>query len=351
MRRSRAAVKASVAALVLVTSAVGLVGVASSGASSKPVKATTTKTTTTTKPVNLSGVTLNVGDLGGQTSLLMNASGALKGAQYKVDFSTFPAGPQAVAALQAGSINLVMTADTPAIFAQAANVPFKVVAAAEPVNPGSSIGIVVPKGSQITSLSDLKGATIAVDDGTILQYVAIQALNADAGGFANATLDNLAPPLELSALGSGSVQAAVLIQPYLAEAESTYGATLLASGSQFTKGYSYFLASDAALANTKTTAAIADYLRRVAVAENWASKNLTTWAQDYATANNISLPLAQVAVTDALSSFVKIGQTEYNTQTNEAKVFQQVGLLSETLDTKLEFSTQFNSIVTSFPQG
>jgi len=35
-------------------------------------------------------VTLNVGDLAGQTQILLNDSGALKGAQYKVNFATFP---------------------------------------------------------------------------------------------------------------------------------------------------------------------------------------------------------------------------------------------------------------------
>jgi sulfonate transport system substrate-binding protein len=296
-------------------------------------------------------VTLNVGDLGGLTSQLFTASNALKGAQYQVNFSTFPAGPQAVSAIQGGSIDLAMTADTPAIFAQAGNVPLKVVAAAEPVNPGSAIGIVVAKNSPITSLADLKGATIAVADGTILQYVAIKALNNNAGGFQNATLDNLAPPLELSAIGSGSVQAAVLIEPYLAEAEDQYGAELLAPGSQFTKGYYYFLASNAAMANTKKAAAIEDYLSRVALAENWASTHRSTWAQDYATANNISLPLAQVAIGTGLTSFVKIGPNQYNATANEAKVFEQAGLLSTTLNTKLEFNTKFNDVVTTFAKG
>ena len=78
-----------------------------------------TKHKTVPKKINLSGVTLNVGDLAGQTQILLNDSGALKGAQYKVNFATFPAGPPAVAAIQGGSIDLTVTADTPAIFAQA----------------------------------------------------------------------------------------------------------------------------------------------------------------------------------------------------------------------------------------
>jgi sulfonate transport system substrate-binding protein len=343
MRTIQSRWRSGVAIVLLASSVSGLLAVSTSSA--------TTKAKKTPKPINLSGVTLNVGDLGGQTALLLKAAGALNGAKYKVNFSTFPSGPPAVAAIQGGSVDLTLTADTPAIFAQASGVPLKVVAVSEPVNPGSAIGIVVAKNSSITTLSQLKGAKIAVADGTILQYVAIQALNGFAGGFQNATLENLAPPLELSAFGAGSVQAAVLIQPYLAEAISLYGAQVLAPGSQFTKGYDYFLAADSALANAKKSAAIADYLRRVATAENWASKHQAVWAQDYATANNVPLSLAQAAVAAALTSFVPIGASEYNTQANEAKVFQQAGLLTTTLDTKLEYSTTFNKLVTTFPKG
>lgn len=249
MRHNRTNLRIGGAAFVLATVviAVGIGG--ASGAA--------TKHKTTAKPINLSGVTLNVGDLAGQTQILLNDSGALKGAQYKVNFATFPAGPPAVAAIQGGSIDLTVTADTPAIFAQAGGVPLKVVAVTQPVAPGASIGLVVGNGSTITSLGGLKGTKIAAASGTILQYIAIQALNGSDGGWKNATIVNLNPALALAALTSNSVQAAVLIQPYLAEAMEA-GGQVLALSSSYTKGYSYFLAADSALANTKKAAAIAD---------------------------------------------------------------------------------------------
>jgi sulfonate transport system substrate-binding protein len=310
----------------------------------------TTKHKTTPKKINLSGVTLNVGDLAGQTQILLNDSGALKGAQYKVNFATFPAGPPAVAAIQGGSIDLTVTADTPAIFAQAGGVALKVVAVTQPVAPGASLGLVVPKGSTITTLGGLKGTKIAAASGTILQYIAIQALNGSDGGWKNATIVNLNPALALAALTSNSVQAAVLIQPYLAEAVES-GAQVLALGTSYTKGYSYFLAADSALANTKKSAAIADYLHRYAEAEHWAATHTATWAQDYATANNITLPLATAAVNAALASFVKIGPNQYNSITNEAVAFTQAGLLTTPVDTQTLYSTQFNALVATLPKG
>ena len=309
-----------------------------------------TKHKTVPKKINLSGVTLNVGDLAGQTQILLNDSGALKGAQYKVNFATFPAGPPAVAAIQGGSIDLTVTADTPAIFAQAGGVPLHVVAVTQPVAPGASLGIVVPKGSSISTLGALKGVKIAAASGTILQYVAIQALNGAVGGWQNATLVNLNPALALAALTSNAVQAAVLIQPYLAEAVQS-GAQVLALGTTYTKGYSYFLAANSALANTKKNAAIADYLHRYAVAEHWAATHTATWAQDYSTANNISLSLATAAVNAALASFVQIGPNQYNSITNEAAAFTQAGLLTTPVNTKTLYTTKFNALVATFPKG
>lgn len=328
--------------LVSVAIAVAIGGASASGASSRHK--------TTPKKINLSGVTLNVGDLAGQTQILLNDSGALKGAQYKVNFATFPAGPPAVAAIQGDSIDLTVTADTPAIFAQASGVPLKVVAVTQPVAPGASLGLVVPKGSTITSIGGLKGTKIAAASGTILEYVAIQALNGADGGWKNATIVNLNPALALSALTSNSVQAAVLIQPYLAEAVQA-GADVLALSTSYTKGYSYFLAADSALANTKKSAAIADYLHRYAVAEHWAATHTATWAQDYATANSISLPLATAAVNAALASFVKIGPNQYNSITNEAAAFIQAGLLTTPVDTKTLYTTKFNALVATLPKG
>jgi len=341
VRNNKARLRVATAG-VLLTSLLASAAVASSSGAATKVKAP--------KKINLSGVTLNVGDLGGQTQILLNDSGALKGAQYKVNFATFPAGPQAVAAIQGGSVDITLTADTPAIFAQAGGVPLKVVAVAQPVAPGASLGLVVPKGSTITTLGGLKGQKIAAASGTILQFVAIQALKSALGSWQAATLVNLPPTLSLSALTSNSVQAAVLIQPYLAEAVQA-GGQVLTLGTNYTKGYSYFLAATSALNNTKKSAAIADYLRRYATAEHWAATHTATWAQDYSTANNISLSLATAAVNAALETFVKIGSPEFNSLTNEAAAFTQAGILTTPLNTKTLFTTKFNSLVTTFPKG
>ena len=68
-------------------------------------------------------------------------------------------------------------AETPTIFAQEAGDPVKVVAATIGVNPKvSPYAVVVPASSPIKSVSQLKGKSVAVQEGTVEQYFLVQEL-------------------------------------------------------------------------------------------------------------------------------------------------------------------------------
>jgi len=104
----------------------------------------TTKHKTTPKKINLSGVTLNVGDLAGRPRFCSTTL-VPEGRAVQSQLRDVPAGPPAVAAIQGGSIDLTVTADTPAIFAQAGGVALKVVAVTQPVAPGASLASLFPR--------------------------------------------------------------------------------------------------------------------------------------------------------------------------------------------------------------
>ncbi len=108
-------------------------------------------------------------------------------------------------------------AETPTIFAQAARDPVKVVAATKGTgSQGSPFGILVPKGSAITKVSQLRGNTIAVQEGTVEQYVLIQILKKAGIPYNAVTIDNLAVTNASTAVANGKVDAAVLTQPLIA---------------------------------------------------------------------------------------------------------------------------------------
>jgi len=97
---------------------------------------------------------------------------------YRVEWKEFPSGPPLLEALNAGAIEFEHAGETPPIFAQAAAVPF-VYAAYEPAAPRGEM-ILVPKGSPIKSVADLKGKKIALNKGSNVHYLLVRALeNAD----------------------------------------------------------------------------------------------------------------------------------------------------------------------------
>ena len=127
--------------------------------------------------LNLSGVTITFGDQFKEYQTILTATNALAGAQYTVNWSDFVGGPPIIAAETGGSVDLGDMAETPTIFAQAAGDPVKVVAVTQSANPKvSPYDLVVPASSSIKSVSQLKGQTVGVQEGTVEQYVLIQLL-------------------------------------------------------------------------------------------------------------------------------------------------------------------------------
>ena len=96
---------------------------------------------------------------------------------HTVNWSNFIGGPPVIAAETGGSVDLGDMAETPTVFAQSAGDPVKVVAVTQGANPKiSPYDIVVPAGSPIKTAAQLKGQTVAVQEGTVEQYFLVQYL-------------------------------------------------------------------------------------------------------------------------------------------------------------------------------
>ena len=70
----------------------------------------------------------------------------------------------------------------------------------------------VPNGSPIKTVAQLRGHTVAVQEGTVEQYFLVQALAKKAGvPYSAVTLDNLAVTSASTAVTNGQVDAAVIV--------------------------------------------------------------------------------------------------------------------------------------------
>ena len=97
--------------------------------------------------VDLSKVTITVGDQKGGSKALLQASGALDELPYKVKWKEFTSGPPLMEALNAGSIDIGGVGNTPPLFAAASDAKIVVVAGDTMGAKGDTI--VVPKDSKI----------------------------------------------------------------------------------------------------------------------------------------------------------------------------------------------------------
>ncbi len=338
--RRAAALVGAVAAAALVTAC------GSSSASSTSATAAVTASTAAATPVDLTGVTINFADQFKEYETAFDATGALDGAPYKVSYSEFVGGPPIIEAETGGSVDLGDMAETPTVFAQAAEDPVKVVAATIGADPSQSpFGVIVPKGSPITKVSELRGKTIAVQEGTVEQYVLIQILKSAGIPYSGVTIDNLTVTNASSAVANGKVDAAVLSQPLIALDLEAGTATELVSGAGYAESLGYLTASQAALDNPQKAAAIADFINRFYKAEAILRKNPQLAAETYVKTYGVPLSVAEAAVKSVQAVGTPISPAIISYQQKEADTFQQLGLIPNKIDVAAIFDLPYNKKV------
>ena len=167
----------------------------------------------------------------------------LKSAGVKVKWTEFQDGPALLEALNAGSLDLGRTGETPPIFAQAAGSSLVYIAVGKTKSKGS--GILVRKNSSIHSLSDLKGKTIGFSKGTSSHYLVVKALNKAGLKFTDIHPAYLKPGDARVAFEQGKIDAWVVWDPYTADAQNTMDARLLVDGEGLITDRDFFLTSEA----------------------------------------------------------------------------------------------------------
>ena len=167
----------------------------------------------------------------------------------KVTWTEFTAGPVQLEALNVGSIDFGDVGEAPPIFAQAAGAPLVYVGATVP-RPALE-AVVVPKDSPIRSVADLKGKRVAYNKGSNVQYFLVKLLQKHGLQFSDVQSVYLAPADARAAFERGAVDAWVIWDPFLAAAQQTLQARLLAdaTGVVNNRGY-YFSSRDFATKNT-----------------------------------------------------------------------------------------------------
>jgi len=243
-------------------SAILLIGLAASLAAADQSTAPTTAATTLRIGYQRYG-TLNILKIHGNLDKRLASQG------ITVTWLLFPAGPQLLEGLNAGSIDLGSTGEAPPIFAQAAGVPV-VYLAAEPPNP-SAEAIIVPKDSPITTVAQLAGRKLAFNKGSNVHYLVVKALEKAGVAYDQVPVQFLKPADARSAFESGAVDAWAIWDPFLTAAVVATDARILSDGTDLVSNREFYLA------HTGWPEAHPDVrkvvLEELQAADDWASKD------------------------------------------------------------------------------
>ncbi|NHZ96704.1 aliphatic sulfonate ABC transporter substrate-binding protein [Massilia sp. CCM 8734] len=193
---------------------------------------------------------------------------AAKGVTVK--WTEFPAGPVLLEGLNVGSIDFGTVGEAPPIFAQAAGANL-VYVGNEPPSPGSE-AIVVPKGSTIRTLADLKGKKIVLNKGSNVHYLLVRALEKAGIDYKDVQTVFLPPADARASFERGAVDAWVIWDPFLAAAEKQLGARVLADGTGLVSNHQFYLAARPyAEAQPEIVRIVIEELAKV---DEWGSKNI-----------------------------------------------------------------------------
>lgn len=179
---------------------------------------------------------------------LLKADGELEKALeplgVKVSWHEFTSGLPLLEALNLGKIDFSAdVADTVPVFAQAAGAKLAFVADEAP-SPAAQ-AILVPEGSAIASVADLKGKKVAVTKGAGSHYLLLAALAKGGLTFKDITPAYLTPADGRAAFVGGNVDAWVAWDPFLATTQGASKARILADGSDGLASYKrYYLTTE-----------------------------------------------------------------------------------------------------------
>ena len=246
---------------------------------------------------------------------------ALAPLDVEVEWLEFQFGPPMLEAMRVGSVDFGGVGDTPPIFAQAAHADLLYVAAL----PAGASAILVPPGSALKNLHDLKGKKLAFARGSSAHNLAVVAV--EKGGL---TWDDivpvpLAPADAAAAFERGNIDAWSIWDPYFALFESRPGVRVLASTADIIAQNSFYIASRAFVtANPAVTARTVDALAKVAT---WSKAHRSDVAALLSAGTGVPQEIELRAIQRNPLEILPMNDSFAESQQQEADRFHKLGLI------------------------
>jgi len=283
---------------------------------------------------------LRIGDQKGGAQSLMKAAGALDGMKARVEWSQFSAAAPLLEALNAGAIDCGFAGDAPTTFALAAGVPARIISSTRA--SGASTAIVVPDGSSIRSIADLKGRTIGTNRGSVGHSLVLAVIEAQGWAAFDIKIANLLPSEARAALATGAVDAWSSWGVYIAQARLVDRARIVVDGRDgLMTGLSYLVAGDTAIAQKRE--ALLDFSARLATARRWAATHQDEYAAVLAADIGVSTAVARLIFERDTPMPVPIDGQVILDQQKTVDRYVIAGVVRSRFDAQRMFDLSFNA--------
>lgn len=247
----------------------------------------------------------------------------LAGQGVTVKWTEFPAGPVLLEGLNVGSIDFGTVGEAPPIFAQAAGANL-VYVGHEPPSPASE-AIVVPKGSPLRTLADLKGKKIALNKGSNVHYLLVKALEKAGIAYKDVQTVFLPPADARAAFERGAVDAWVIWDPFQAAAEVSIGAREIRNGEGLVPNHQFYLGTKSFVAeDPKVVDAL---LAAIAETDDWVKANTRAAADTLSPSVGIPAEILKVALDRQSYGVTPLDDAVVKQQQAIADTFFKLGLI------------------------
>jgi sulfonate transport system substrate-binding protein len=275
--------------------------------------------------------TLRIGNQKGNLSLLKGRGTLEKRLAplgVAVKWTEFTAGPVQLEALNVGSIDFGDVGEAPPIFAQAAGAPLAYVAATLP-RPQSE-AVIVPKGSAIQSVKDLKGRKVALNKGSNVHYFLVKLLEKHGLAYGDVNVVFLPPADARAAFEKGSIDAWVIWDPFLAAAQKSLDARLLADATGVVGNRAFYFSSlDYAGKNADVIRILIEELDKV---DQWAQANKGAFAAELAALWGLPQPVVELSESRTPFGTGPITKAILGEQQQIADTFLGLGLIPKKIN-------------------
>ncbi|WP_133646230.1 sulfonate ABC transporter substrate-binding protein [Paraburkholderia flava] len=277
------------------------------------------------------GRVLRIGYQKGSLSIL-KARGTLEkrlaASGTRVEWTEFPSGPPQLEALNVGSIDFGDVGEAPPIFAQAAGAP--IVYYGQTAKRPASEAVIVPANSPITSIRDLKGKRIALTKGSNTHFLLVRLLAAAKLDYRDVTPVWLSPSDARAAFETRAVDAWAIWDPFLAVAQKTANARIVADGTGVVGNRAYYFTS-------QRYAEKNDDVLRVALAElialdKWIESNRSAAADEFSRLWGLPHDVVDVALQRLRYGVEPISRDALADQQRIADAFLQLKLLPKAIE-------------------